>query len=228
MNKIGTYKESSLHRSLKFRYSDSGQTEIGVDSFVCDGKSKRGELIEVQTGSFGPIKEKIISLTKKKKKIRLIYPIIKNKYIELYDTEDNLLRKRKSPGKGSIWDLFNALLYAPDLCLTPYLKLELVILDIIEKRKNDGKGGWRRKGVTIEDKIPVAWYESIILSKPRDYNLFIPFGMNENFTVNDLGEKAKITKVLARKCVYVLHKNGLIERIGKQGNSHVYRKIIGR
>ena len=223
MNNIGTYRESSLHRSLKFRYSDTGETEVPVGDYVCDGRSGSGELIEVQTGSFGPLREKIKKLTKKEK-IRIIYPVIKNKYIEVYDISGKLLRKRKSPGRGSIWDVFNALLYAPDLCLAPKVTLELVLMDVAEKRKDDGKGTWRRKGITIEDRIPIAWHESIIIKKPRDYHLFVPFKRDETFTVKDLGEKAGIPVHLARKCLYVLNKAELVERTGKQGKSYLYQK----
>jgi len=223
VSSIGTYKESSLHKTLKYRYSDAGKTEIPIGDYVCDGQSGSGELIEVQTGSFGPLKEKIKKLAKKKK-IRLIYPVIINKYIEVYDTDGKMLRKRKSPGKGSMWDVFNALLYAPEFCLTPKLTLELVLMDITEKRIADGKGTWRRKGITVEDKVPAAWHESVILSKPRDYNLFLPFKPDETFTVNALSEKTGIKVPLARKCLYVLNKTELVERTGKQGNSFLYRK----
>lgn len=223
VSSIGTYRESSLHRSLKFRYSDIGKTEIEVGGYVCDGQSDTGELIEVQTGSFGPLKEKIRNLAQNQK-IRIVHPVIKTRYIEVYDTEGKLLRRRKSPGKGSIWDVFDALLYAPELCLAPNLTLELVLLDIAEKRKDDGKGTWRRRGITIEDKIPVAWHESVILKKTRDYNLFIPFKKSEAFTVKDLGEKAGIKIQLARKCLYVLNRAGLIERTGKQGKAFLYKK----
>ncbi|MCL2478792.1 MAG: hypothetical protein FWF22_04780 [Treponema sp.] len=223
MNKIGTYRESSLHRDLKYRYSGTGKTEIPVGDYVCDGQSDSGELIEVQTGSFGPLREKVKKLTLQEK-IRIIYPVIISKYIEVYDVEGKLLRKRRSPGKGCIWDVFNALLYAPDLCLAPRLTLELVLLDITEKRKDDGKGTWRRKGITIVDKIPEAWHESVIIKKPKDYNLFIPFKTGETFTVSDLCGKAGISAALARKCLYVLNKAGLVERTGKQGNAYVYKK----
>jgi len=225
VNSIGTYKESSLHRSLKFRYSDPGETEVKVGGYVCDGRSQTGELIEVQTGSFGPLKEKIEKLTRDQK-IRIIYPVIKNKYIEVYDTKDKLLRRRKSPGKGSIWDVFNCLLYAPQLCLAPKVTLELVLLDIAEKRRDDGKGSWRRKGITIEDKVPIAWYESIEIKKPKDYFLFLPFKKDEEITVNSLSEKAGISAPLARKCLYVLNKAELIERTGKRGNAYLYKRKV--
>jgi hypothetical protein len=230
-NNIGVLKESSLHKYLKYQYSGiAGKTEIAVDGYVCDGQTKSGELIEVQTGSFGPLKEKIKNLSKDKK-IRIIHPIIKRKYIETFDTNGIRLRKRKSPLIGTAWDLFNALIYAPELAKTPGVTIELAFIDIVERRKDDGKGYWRRKFVSIEDKTPYApldsaGYESIILKNLDDYHQFLPFGQEESFTVNDLALNAKISIALARKCLYVLNKIGVVERIGKKKNAHIYKKTV--
>ena len=223
-NSIGTRKESSLHRSLKFRYSGvDGETETLAGSYVCDACTSDGELIEVQTGSFGPLKEKVTELCRSRK-VRIIHPIVIQKHIELYDTKATLLRRRKSPRKGSTWDLFKALLYAPQLGLLKNLSIELALVDTVEKRIDDGKGSWRRKGVSIDDRFLGAWHSSVTLKKPKDYYQFIPFDKNEEFTVRDLAAKAKINASLARKTLYVLEKMGLVERVGKQGNAYVYRK----
>ena len=221
---IGTKKESSLHRSLKFQYSGSdGDIETLANSYVCDGRTGKGELIEVQIGSFGPLKEKIETLTKNNK-VRIIHPIIAQKHIQLYSEDGSLKWERKSPRKGSIWDLFKALLYAPELPLLKNLTIELAVIDIIEKRTDDGKGSWRRKGVSINDRSLGVWHESVKLKSLRDYRQFIPIRKNKPFTVKVLRETAGINTVLARKTLYVLTKIGLVERIGKQGRSIVYIK----
>jgi len=221
---IGTKKESSLHRALKFQYSGSeGDTETLVDLYVCDGRNEKGELIEVQTGSFGPLKEKIKALTLKNK-VRIIHPIIAQKFIELYDTGGRLIHRRKSPRKGSIWDLFKALLYAPQLPLSKNLTIELAIIESVEKRLDDGKGSWRRKGVSISDRFLGAWHHSLVLSKPKDYYQFIPFKKNEPFTVRLLAEKAGINTTLAQKTLYVLTKMGLTRHSGKKGREFVYER----
>ena len=224
VSSIGTKKESSLHRSLKFRYSGAnGDTETLAGSYVCDACTEEGELIEVQTGSFGPLKEKVKNLCRKNK-VRIIHPIIVQKHIELCDEKGALLRRRKSPRKGSPWDLFNALIYAPELPLVKRLTLELAIVDVTEKRINDSSGSWRRKGVRTTDRLLGAWHHSVVLKGPKDYFQFVPFKKNEQFTVRDLGEKAGIDASLARKALYVLTKIGIVERIGKQGNSFIYRR----
>jgi hypothetical protein len=220
---IGTEKESSLHKALKFRYTGpEGRTETPVGNYVCDGTTGGGELIEVQTGSFGPLKEKVRALAKKDK-VRIIYPVVIEKSIELYDACGKLLYKRKSPRKGSVWDLFKSLLYAPELALTPNVTIELVLVDTLERRVDDGSGSWRRKGVRIDDKVLAAWRLAIPLESVKDYYQFIPFDKEELFTTRDLAKKSKINASLARKCLYVLTKLNLVKRIGKQGNAIVYK-----
>jgi hypothetical protein len=222
---IGTEKESSLHRSLKFRYSGSdGDTETQIGDYVCDGKTSNGEIIEVQTGSLGPLKEKVKNLSKNGK-VRIIHPIIIQKQIELYDAEGRrLLHRRKSPRKGNTWDLFKALVYAPELPLLKNLTIELALIDVIEKRVDDGKGSWRRKGVRIADRFLGAWHGSVILKKPVDYCKFVPYNKDERFTVKDLGEKAGINKTLAQRTLYVLAKIGIVKRVEKQGRAYIYQR----
>ena len=222
ISSIGTRKESSLHRSLKLQYSGKdGETETTIGDYVCDACTARGELIEVQTGSLGPLKEKVEALCVNHK-VRIIHPIIAQKQIELCDTDGKFIHRRKSPKKGNPWDLFNALVYAPELPLLDNLSIELAIVDVVEKRINDGSGSWRRKGVSITDRSIGVWHHSVVLKKPKDYCRFIPFKTKERFTARDLGEKAGIDENLARKTLYTLTKMGLVERLGKLGRFYVY------
>jgi hypothetical protein len=222
---IGTRFESSLHRDLKFRYAGKdGQTEAEVGGFVADGISAEGEFIEVQTGSFGPLKKKVQSLALLGK-VRIIHPIIINKYIEVFDKDGKRKYRRKSPRKGSQWDIFNALIHAPELPLVNGLVIELVLIDAVETRISDGKGSWRRKGVSINDRKLLSFHERIIFNKPADYFRFIPFKRHEEFTSHLLSEREGIPADMAREALYVLTKIGVVERVGKQRNLLVYRPI---
>ena len=220
---IGTRKESSLHRSLKFQYSGTGGSiEYAASSYVCDAITEDGELIEVQTGSFGPLKEKIKKLTKENR-VKIIHPIINLKKIELYNAEGELIRSRKSPIKGKNWDLFDALVYAPLLPKIKNLSIELAIVDIIEKRIDDGTGSWRRKGVRIIDRVLEYWHSSLILKKPKDYLQFVPFAGKECFTVTEMAKKSGMKREMAQKAIYVLVKMQLLEKTGKKGRAFVYK-----
>jgi hypothetical protein len=181
-------------------------------------------MIEVQTGSFGPLKKKIPELLPLGP-VRIIHPIVICKSIETWDDAGQLLRRRKSPRKGNLWDLFKALIYAPELPKLPRLTIELALVDVLEKRILDGKGSWRRKGASITDKSITEYHETIVLEGIKDYHRFLPFKKKESFTVRTLAEKAGIPPVTAGKTLYVLHRLGLTERTGKEGNAWVYQRV---
>jgi len=218
---IGTRRESSLHRALKFSYAGR-RTEREAAGFVADGISAEGEFIEVQTGSFAPLKRKAAKLAQLGG-LRVIYPVVVAKYIEVFDSNGRREYRRKSPRRGTPWDLFNALVYAPELPLTRGLVIELVLLDASEQRLRDGKGSWRRKGLSIKDHHLLAVHERIRLEKLSGYLRFVPFARNEFFTSASLAEKAGIRRELAQKTLYVLARLGVIEKTGKQRNAAVYR-----
>jgi len=219
---IGVENESSLHRALKYKYAGpGGKTEAPVGEFVADGISKEGEYIEVQTGSFAPLKKKVKEFAALGR-VRIIHPIALTKRLEVYDTKGVLLYRKKSPKKGSLWSLFDALLHAPELPLVKGVTLEVVLADITEKRVKDGKGARRRRGISIKDRELAVWHESILLKKPSDYLRFVPFKKNEEFTVSLLAERAEIDKWTAGKALYVLTKLKIVERIGKKGRELLY------
>ncbi|MDR2517324.1 MAG: hypothetical protein LBC88_08105 [Spirochaetaceae bacterium] len=221
---IGTKNESSLHRALKFQYAgETGSTEYAVGEYVCDGITPGGDYIEIQTGSFGPLKQKIPVLAAWGP-VRIIHPIFSAKYIETFDEAGNLLRRRKSGRKGTAWDLFKALLYAPELPLVPNVSVELVMVDVAEKRITDGRGSWRRQGTSIVDREILARHETVLLRRLKDYLLFVPFTAREAFTVRDLAGRADIDENTARKCLYVLARLGLVRRTGKTGRWLTYQK----
>jgi len=219
---IGTRNESSLHRTLKYQYAGpGGKTEQKVGEFVADGVRRDGEYIEVQTGSFAPLIKKVKEFAALGN-VRIIHPIALTKKIEMYDTKGKLLYRRKSPVHGSPWNLFDALLHAPELPLTKSVTIEIVLADITEKRIRDGKGSWRRKGASIKDRELAVWHESILLKKPADYLRFVPFKKKEEITVSLLAERADVDKWTAGKVLYVLTKMKVLKRIGKKSRELLY------
>lgn len=222
---IGTQRESSLHASLKEKYTgNSGLLEIEREGYVCDGITEEGVIIEVQTGSFGPLRIKAPTLASYSP-VRIIFPVIHRRYIETYAEDGIRLRRRLSPRRGSPWDIFSSLVYAPLLPKTPNLSITLAILDALEERILDGKGSWRRKGARIRDKKLLCFHEELVLKELGDYIAFIPFSMDQEFTVRDLSEAIEELNVtLARKVIYVLYKLDLIERVCKRGNAWKYRR----
>jgi len=221
---IGTRNESSLHRTLKLLYTGGdGKTEEAAGQFVADGRRADGEYIEVQTGSFAPLKKKVKELAAINK-VKIIHPVAVKKMIEVYKPgkKEVLLYRRKSPVKGTYWKIFESLIYAPTLPLIRGVTIEIVLVDITEKRVKDGKGSWRRKGISIKDKVLTARHESVLLKKTADFIRFVPFKKKEEFTSSTLAQRAGIDKWTAQKALYVLTKLEVVKRTGKQGNSWKY------
>ena len=220
---IGTENESSLHRSLKYCYAKKGATETARAGFVCDAIGAGGEAVEIQTGNFSSLKNKIPALVKNGK-VRLVYPVIVNKTIELYNTRGKLLLRKRSPRKGKIWDIFKQLIYVPLFVRTRGLIIELIFVDAIERRRDDGKGSWRRKGISITDKILENRRDGIVLKKKADWlKYFLP--LKGECSAKSLAKAASIGYVTARKTLYTFEKAGFILKIRKEGRSWIYKII---
>jgi hypothetical protein len=224
-NSIGIRNESSLHQTLKHEYAGhQGKLEVKIGRFIADGINKDGEYIEVQTGSFAPLEKKIRKFASYGR-VQIIHPIAVKKTIEVYEPRKiKPLYRRQSPVKGSLWKLFDALVYAPKIPLIRKVSIEVAMVDITEKRIKDGKGSWRRKGASIEDHTLDAWHECFLFKKPSDYLCFIPYEKGEEFTSSLLAEHTGIDQGTARKALYVLTKMKVIKRIGKKGKSWLYTR----
>jgi len=222
---IGTTNETSLHRQLKLDYAGrGGRTEVEVAGFVVDGVSADGRYVEVQTGSFSLLRKKAKTLAALGG-LKVIYPVAVVKYLEVFDAEGGLEYRRKSSRPGNVWDLFAALVYAPELPRIPSLEIELALVEVAEERVRDGKGSWRRKGLSVRDRRMLSLRERVCLKTPGDYLCFVPFAKGEEFTAADFAKKARIRVRLANKALHSLTSLVILERIGKRRNAYVYRLI---
>jgi hypothetical protein len=252
--KIGTERESSLHLALKLMYAAPGETEVPVEGFVCDAITEGGDIIEVQTGSFAPLKRKVAAWVSggalrggkapaggvdenarsaleaqggsPPPKIKIVHPLAVSTRIEVFSMDGVLLRSRKSPKRETEWHLFEALVYAPELILAPNLTIEAVLANVRDTRVQDGKGSWRRKGVSLVDKELVSTEGVLVFKGARDFLRFMPFKKSEEWTRRDFEVKNSIAASLAQKAIYTLRKVGVIAQIGKKGNAFIYRRVM--
>ena len=80
MKSIDEFNERSLHRSLKERYAVVGSaTEQAIEGFVVDAVNG-GHIVEVQTGSFWPLRNKLQRLLKAHS-VTLVHPVARDRYI---------------------------------------------------------------------------------------------------------------------------------------------------
>jgi len=213
--------EHSLHSEIKDWYKISGdELEVKVEDFIVD--ILRGKLlIEIQTGNFSVIKKKLIKLLLNNQ-VRLVYPIATLKWIVHVSRSGEFIRRRKSPKKGKLIDLFYELVHTASLIGDRNLSLEVLLIEEEEVRCNDGRGSWRRRGVRIKDRKLLNVFDRIIYRDSRDFLEFLPKELDEYFTNKVLALKLGISVKLAQKITYCLRKMGAISIAGKKRNELLF------
>ena len=223
---IGTYGEKTVHSVLKnyFEpYEDSHEQKIG--GFVADIIGENG-IIEIQTAGFDRLRKKLAAFLGVRH-VTVVYPIPKNKWLIPIDPETGLTgKKRKSPQKGSPYDIFPELYKIKPFLKNKRLHFCIVMLNVEEYRQppeKDGLRRGRRRGSMRYDRIPVEICDEMHFDSLRDWIYFIPSGLGEEYTSDEFAKAAKITVGSARITLNILAETGVVERVGKRGNSYIYR-----
>lgn len=212
--------ENLLHSEIKKEYSLPGDLfEVRVDNYIVD--ILRGNLIiEVQTGNFSALKEKLQALIPKYQ-VRLVYPLVENKWIT-YVTKDHVaVNRRKSPRRGKLTDVFRELVMIPQMIGEANFSLEVIFVDEEEIRCADGKGSWRRRGVSIKERKLLRVNSRVLFQNKADYLKLLPNSLSGVFTNRELALLAKIPVRTARQITYCLRKGGII-RIAEKKNRELY------
>ena len=103
----------------------------------------------------------------------------------------------------------------------PNLSIRILLIDMEESRLLNGWSADRKKGSCRHDRIPVELVEEYLIDCPEDYRMLIPPELEE-FTSKEYAKATKLTVNRAQTALNVLHYLGVVERIGKKGNSYLY------
>ena len=220
---IGVLKESSLHASLKGWYFKPGDSlEMEVDGSIVD-LVRCGMCIEFQTKHLYAIKKKVLKLLTAHP-VRIVYPLTVEKHILRIDINtEAVLSRRKSPIKGSLFDIFNELVRITQLIGYDLFSFEALFIREEQVLVNDGAGSWRRKGWSVGDRRLIEVVGSTLFTEMDDYKKLIPKGLNDPFSVKDLAGAIHRPGYLASKMAYSLREMGAIEIVGKKGNAYLYK-----
>ncbi len=207
MSDFSTLNESSLHNTLKkvYAFQNDGQTEIELNGHIYDILTKNKEAIEIQNQNLYHLLPKIKDTIDKEIKIKVVYPVIVKKDIELYDKNKKLLRKSKSPVKGCIYSIFKEIKGIYQVLLNPLFKLEIPFINITEIRlqedlavqsknkKRRYKRDWNKSNKKLNEII-----ETKCFSSKKDYLSLLPADLPEEFYSKDLENSLKAMKMPAR------------------------------
>jgi len=214
--------EQSLHNQLKDYYAgEVDQVEATVEGYIVD-VVKGGVLIEVQTGNFGSIRQKLLDLLRSHR-VRLVHPVPLNKWIIRVGPGGEQVSRRRSPKRGRVEEVFDEMVYTPELASVPGFELEVAMVDAEELWIDDGKGSWRRRRWSIADRRLLSVQERHLFTCPADYLRLLPGQLHGGFTARELAQESRLSSGLSQKMVYTMRKMGLLEAAGKRGRSNLYR-----
>jgi hypothetical protein len=222
---IGTLRERSLHAHLKRLYSEPGDfVEEKIQGYWVD--IRRGEqVIEIQTGSFASLKKKLHALLPTRP-VRVVHPVAVEKWItRLAKDGVTLVGRRKSPKRGSLYDLFDELVSFPQLILDPNFSVEVILIKEEEMRCEDGLGSWRRKGTSIKDHILLEVTSRNVFLNGPDFLCLLPPGWTGPSTNRELAKALKQPYFRIARMTYCFVRMELIRAVGKVGNSVLFERI---
>lgn len=219
---IGTLNEGSLHAALKQRYAEPGDVfEVPMEGFVIDIVRSAGQsdelLIEIQTGSFGAMGNKMDRLLQERKML-LVHPIA----VESILHKPNA-RPRKSPKRGTLYSLFDELVSIPTLLDHPNLELEVVLVRVLKKQKHDAKARRGRGGFRTVDRVLDEVLETHRFNTLDDLLRLLPVGLPDTFTTADLASSGLMTRDAAQRLAYCFKAAGLIDQIERTRAGYHYQ-----
>jgi hypothetical protein len=219
--------ESSLHRQLKDLYADRGsQLEARVDQYridvVCDG-----ELIEIQHGSLGAIRDKVHRLLHVNgRRVLVVKPIVVRKHlVRLDERGGRVVSRRLSPKRGTILDLFHELIHFTRVFPHENLCVEVPLVDV-EERRYPGHGRRRRRrdrDHQVEDQSLLQLHRIHRFRTAKDLLRLLPDDLPDVFHTGQLAEAAGTQRWIAQRIAYCLRKTGAAVEVGKNRNTRLYR-----
>lgn len=219
---VGTLNEGSLHAALKEYYARPGDAfEVPLEGFVIDivrAENQPDELlIEIQTGSFGAMGNKLDRLLSERR-ILLVHPIA---------TETILYKPgakpRRSPKRGSVYSLFDELVSIPTMLDHPNLEIEVVLVrvgkhQVADPRARRGRGGFRTVDRSLETVLETHRFQTI-----KDLLRLVPPGLPNPFTTADLAATGCVSRDEAQRLAYCFKACGLFKPIDRTRAGYRYR-----
>ncbi|MCC6509877.1 MAG: hypothetical protein IT423_12260 [Pirellulaceae bacterium] len=225
--------ETSLHRQLKLTYAASPEeTEVTYAGYRIDAISRQGELIEIQHAALGALKAKTRKLLDhpEQPKLRIVKPIVARKWIVTRDIETGLpLRRRLSPKRGLMADIFLDLVHFTQLFPHPRLTLEVLLVDLDEDRIPKLEHRFKRKNYTRLEQTLLTIEDRFELRTATDLWRLLPkVRLSKPFDTAELAKQIARPRWFAQKVAYCLRECQAIELVGKQGNNQLYRRPTAR
>jgi len=217
-------KEYSLHSEIKSLYSIPGDRfEVRTGDYIVD--ILRGDMaIEVQTKNFSALKGKLRVLAGRGP-VRLVYPLPERRWITHITKDGAVIKRRRSPRRGALTDVFRELVMIPEMPGEENFSLEVLFIDEEEVRCADGRGSWRRRGVSIKDRRLLRVNSRVLFRGRADYLRLLPGCLGEPFTNREFALSASIPLGSAQQITYCLRKSGILRAVCTKGRALAFQRV---
>lgn len=225
--RFSIYAEKLLHSTLKFYYQpDPAYHEISLGTMVADACVMDGngeaESLEIQTGSFLPLRKKLQKYREASERVRVVMPLPAGKRIIWVSPEDGSLGKpNNSPKKGRLTDALKELYFIRDFLGEDFLTLDILLIDMDEYRRQDGWGNGGKRGSHRAERYPCVLAERYSFHALEDYRAFLPSALGESFLAADFAKATRLTSRRANSALHVLMAIGVLDR-RSEGRKYVY------
>jgi hypothetical protein len=219
---IGVLRDGPLHAAIKAMLAAPGdRLEVPVGRFVIDVVRADGELVEVQTGGFGPLGAKLDALLDLHR-VRIVHPIAAKRRIVRVDEQGEVMSIRRSAKRGSAVEVFDKLTALPSLLTHPNLTIEVLMLDedhvrgarpVTARRRTRDPGERRLRDVL--SRVELNGVDDIVCALPP-----LP---TEPFSTRELASALGCSMLLAQRTAYCLRAVNIIEAAGKRGRAPLHR-----
>lgn len=240
---IGTMAEKRMHKTLK-RYicpdeschevrikpdgspstEDRERAESGRGGYIAD-IYKDGEIFEIQTAGFYPLKKKIEFYLKNTDfKVTVVHPLVECKWSVWVDPETGeTTPRRRSPKKEKLTDLLPEIFWLSEFLDSDRLFFRVPVIEAEEYRMLDGWSGDKKKGSTKYERIPVSLINEVTFGAKAVREL-MPDALDEEFSAPEF---SKAVGLRGRRAYYALKLMciaGAVEKGEKKGRSFIYKR----
>jgi hypothetical protein len=220
VSRVGELREGALHAALKRLLARPGdRLEVPVEGYVIDVVRASGELVEVQTGSFSPLRAKLDALLDRHV-MRIVHPVPARRRIVRVDSDGAVVSRRLSPLRPGASAVFDGRGSFPTQLSHPHLTIEVLLCAEDHVRAPAPRRGRRFTRDPGERRL-VEVLSSVELSAPEDAVALLP-PLAAPFTTRDLAAAMDVPLGLAQRAAACLRALGLAEPAGRRDRAPLY------
>ena len=216
-------REGPLHAAVKALLIEPGaRVEVPLGGFVIDLVRADGELVEIQTGGFGPLAGKLDALLDEHR-MRIVHPIAAERRIVRVDGQGQIVGARRSPKRATAMAVFDKLVAFPSLLTHPNLTIEVLLLREDHVRSPQPRTTHGRTRDPGERRL-VDVLDRVVLRTADDVLALLPELPREPFTTREFAGAVRCSTLLAQRTLYCLRTIGITEPAGMRGRAPLHAR----